>query len=155
MVHFVSFPFATAYFSFEFCPNSAGSSSRTDKSKPREFRARIFKFLRSPRINFNEPIPPGCVACVGNLCPAMSARNQVGKGMSYRPASLCSLPTQFQTRFLELIPLPIVVLKFSTLAGRYDNPIPTRFLAPIDCLKISALYTDIKGTVQRDRSGRN
>ncbi len=26
-----------------------------------------------------------------------------------------------------------------SLAGRYDNPIPTRFLAPIDCLKISAL----------------
>jgi hypothetical protein len=26
------------------------------------------------------------------------------------------------------------------LAGRYDNPIPARFLAPIDCLKIPALY---------------
>jgi hypothetical protein len=26
-----------------------------------------------------------------------------------------------------------------SLAGRYDNPIPTRFLAPIDFLKISAL----------------
>ncbi len=27
-----------------------------------------------------------------------------------------------------------------SLAGRYDNPIPTRCLAPIDCLKIPALY---------------
>jgi hypothetical protein len=27
-----------------------------------------------------------------------------------------------------------------SLAGRYDNPIPPRFLAPIDCLKIPALY---------------
>ncbi len=27
----------------------------------------------------------------------------------------------------------------SSLAGLYDNPIPTRFLAPIDCLKIPAL----------------
>ncbi len=27
-----------------------------------------------------------------------------------------------------------------SLAGRYDNPIPTRFLAPIDCLKIPAQY---------------
>jgi hypothetical protein len=27
----------------------------------------------------------------------------------------------------------------SSLTGRYDNPIPTRFLAPIDCLKIPAL----------------
>jgi hypothetical protein len=25
-----------------------------------------------------------------------------------------------------------------SLAGRYDNPIPTRFLTPIDCLKIPA-----------------
>jgi hypothetical protein len=25
-----------------------------------------------------------------------------------------------------------------SLAARYDNPIPTRFLAPIDCLKITA-----------------
>jgi hypothetical protein len=25
-----------------------------------------------------------------------------------------------------------------SLAGRYDNPIPTRFLVPIDCLKIPA-----------------
>jgi hypothetical protein len=25
------------------------------------------------------------------------------------------------------------------MAGRYDNPIPIRFLAPIDCLKIPAL----------------
>jgi hypothetical protein len=29
-----------------------------------------------------------------------------------------------------------------SLAGRYDKPIPTRFLAPIDCFKIPALYTD-------------
>jgi hypothetical protein len=26
-----------------------------------------------------------------------------------------------------------------SLAGRYGNPIPTRFLAPIDCLKTPAL----------------
>ncbi len=30
-----------------------------------------------------------------------------------------------------------------SLAGRYDNPIPTRFLAPIDCLTIP-------GQVRRD-----
>ncbi len=28
-----------------------------------------------------------------------------------------------------------------SLAGRYDNPIPTRCLAPIDCLKIPAQYS--------------
>jgi hypothetical protein len=27
-----------------------------------------------------------------------------------------------------------------SLAGRYDKPIPTRVLAPIDCLKIPALH---------------
>ncbi len=51
---------------------------------------------------------------VGNLSPAMGARiprNQVGIGLSYRPASLCSLATQFQTRFLESIPRPISGLK--------------------------------------------
>jgi hypothetical protein len=26
-----------------------------------------------------------------------------------------------------------------SLAGQYDNPIPIRFLTPIDCLKIPAL----------------
>ncbi len=29
-------------------------------------------------------------------------------------------------------------LKIRALAGWYDNPIPSRFLAPIDCLNISA-----------------
>ncbi len=36
----------------------------------------------------------------------MGARNQVGIWLSYRPANQCSLATQFQTRFLELIPGP-------------------------------------------------
>jgi hypothetical protein len=30
-----------------------------------------------------------------------------------------------------------------SLAGRYDNLIPTRFLAPFDCLKIPALFRAI------------
>jgi hypothetical protein len=32
-----------------------------------------------------------------------------------------------------------------SLAGRYDNPIPPRLLAPIDCLKIPALATQPGG----------
>ncbi len=51
---------------------------------------------------------------VGNLSPAMGARNQVCIGLSYRPASLCSLATQFQTRFLESIARPIAGLKIPT-----------------------------------------
>jgi hypothetical protein len=31
----------------------------------------------------------------------------------------------------------------SSLAGRYDNPLPPRFLAPIDSLKIPALSINI------------
>jgi hypothetical protein len=61
--------------------------------------------------------------CVGNFSPAMGARNQVGIGLSYRPASLCSLATQCQTRFLELIPRPIARLKFSTLPYSSIGPL--------------------------------
>ncbi len=35
---------------------------------------------------------------------SMAARNQVGIGMSYRHASICSLATKFQTRFLKSTP---------------------------------------------------
>ncbi len=38
------------------------------------------------------------------------------------------------------------------LAGRYYNPIPTRFLAPIDCFKIPALFQHI---LQEPRQWRN
>jgi hypothetical protein len=48
--------------------------------------------------------------CAGNLSSAMGARNQVGKGLSYWPASLCSLTTQF----LESIPRTIAGLKIPT-----------------------------------------
>jgi hypothetical protein len=54
---------------------------------------------------------------VANFSPATGARNQEGIWLSYRPASLCSLPTQFQTRFLESIPRPIAGLKFSNQCG--------------------------------------
>jgi hypothetical protein len=37
-----------------------------------------------------------------------------------------------------------------SLAGRYDNPIPSRFLAPIDCLQIQALYSGSVGQRLRD-----
>jgi hypothetical protein len=31
--------------------------------------------------------------------------------------------------------------QFCSLAGRYDNPIPTRLLAHIDCSKVPALHS--------------
>jgi hypothetical protein len=33
----------------------------------------------------------------------------------------------------------VAVTSRNRLAGRYDNPIPTWFLAPLDCYKIPAL----------------
>jgi hypothetical protein len=66
----------------------------------------------------------GLETSVGNFSPAMGARNQVGIGLSYRPASLCSLATQCQTWFLESIPRPIAGLKFSTPFSE----IPRRFI---------------------------
>jgi hypothetical protein len=68
----------------------------------------------------------------------MGARNRIGIELSSRPAILCSWANQLQIRFLESIPSPIRGLKFRTL---YDNPIPTNFLAPINCSKIPALLS--------------
>jgi hypothetical protein len=52
---------------------------------------------------------------VGNLSPAMGARNQLGIRLSFQQASLCSLATQFQTWFLVSIPRPMwELIKFLT-----------------------------------------
>ncbi len=45
-----------------------------------------------------------------------------------------------EIQYLELIPRFHKHVKKRALVGLYDNPIPTRFLARIDCLKISALF---------------
>jgi hypothetical protein len=42
--------------------------------------------LRIPEIDSKESIPPTYVACAGIFEQSMGARNQVGKGFSYRPA---------------------------------------------------------------------
>ncbi len=51
-------------------------------------------------------------------------------------ARICKLSRSPRIDSKEPIPLGCV------LAGRYNNPIPTRFLAPIDCLKIPALIRE-------------
>jgi hypothetical protein len=51
----------------------------------------------------------------------------------------CSSPEpEFLNWAQESIPSNQVA-RLCSLAGRYDNPVPTRFLVPIDCLKIPAL----------------
>jgi hypothetical protein len=63
----------------------------------------------------------------------MGARSQVG--LLYHPARL--------HRLAKSIPGLPKSIKIPPLAGGYDNPIPTRFLAPIDCLQIPAQYCTI------------
>jgi hypothetical protein len=57
----------------------------------------------------------------------MGARNRVGTGLSYWPARL------------------------HRLAGRYNNLVPTRFLAPIDCSKIAAQVHTVYTVCNRGR----
>ncbi len=38
-----------------------------------------------------------------------------------------------------------------SLAGRYDNPIPTQFLAPIDCSKIPAPVLQQEAQIDKDK----
>ncbi len=47
-------------------------------------------------------------------------------------------------RIFKLLKSPRIDPKepIHSLAGRYDNPIPSRFLAPIDCLQIPAQISD-------------
>ncbi len=97
----------------------------------RQYWDSIFKLLRSPGIDSKESIPPAYVTCVGNLSPAKGIRNQVGIGLPNRPASLFSLATQFQTRFLESFLAPQQDLSFRLSTT-------TWFLAPLDCFKIPA-----------------
>ncbi len=49
-------------------------------------RARIFKLLRSPRIDSKELIPPAYVARAGIFKHSVGAGNRLGIGLSYRPA---------------------------------------------------------------------
>jgi hypothetical protein len=49
-------------------------------------------------------------------------------------------PARFRARIFKVLRSPRTnSASICSLAGRYDNPIPTRFLAPLDCLKIPAL----------------
>jgi hypothetical protein len=66
----------------------------------------------------------------------MGARNRVGIRVVV-PARQATLASGINSS--EPIPGLLKSLKIRALAGRYDNSIPARFLAPIDCLKIPTL----------------
>ncbi len=92
-----------------------------------ETRDGIFKLFSNQGIHSKESIPPAYVACAGKLGGAIGARNRVEMGLPYRPARL--------HRLAESIPGLLRSLKIPSLAGRCDNPIPTRFLGPHRLLK--------------------
>jgi hypothetical protein len=75
--------------------------------------------------------------------PAAAARQTSSRG-----ACTCSPGLALEVVFLnvygaqELIPR-MNSASLCSLAGQYDNPIPTRFLAPIDFLKIPALESQV------------
>jgi hypothetical protein len=55
-------------------------------------------------------------------------------------ASLCSLADRYDNPFPTRFLAPLDCSKISALAARYDSSIPTRFLAPIDCSKIPGQF---------------
>jgi hypothetical protein len=79
-----------------FTNTGSGRPVRQPYVTNRPTSARIFEFLRSPRIDSKESIPPECVACAGIYNQSMVARKLVGTGLSYRPAR--------RHRLAELVP---------------------------------------------------
>ncbi len=110
-------------------------STYISSTSPSSSRARIFKLLRSPRIDSKEPIVPACVAWDGIFKLLLSP--EIDFEESIPPAYVA---WRAGTRILFLLGSwpQYIVKKFQHWRGRYDNPIPTRFLAPTDCLKIPA-----------------
>jgi hypothetical protein len=92
----------------------------------------------SPGIDSKESVPPAYVASAGIVKQSIGVRNQVGIRLSYRPIRLHSLADFVLLESILELPKS---LQIRILAGRYDNPLPTRFLAPIDCSKIPAQCT--------------
>jgi hypothetical protein len=62
-------------------------------------------------------------------------------------ASLCSLAGRYDNPLPPRFLAPIDSLKIPALAGGYDNPILSQFLAPIDSLKIPAQELNRDGIV--------
>jgi hypothetical protein len=71
-------------------------------------------------------------ASSGIFKQSMGDRNRVGIGLSHRPA---------RARIYKLLRSPRIDSKKPFPLSRYYNPIPTRFLAPINCLEIPAQAT--------------
>ncbi len=91
-----------------------------------------------PRNEFRQPMKPEPVFLNVRIAQESIPRNE------FRQPIWPGGPVRYLYSYLA--PSPIDFLKIPALAGRYDNPIPPRFLAPIDCLKIPALCRRAKAS---------
>jgi hypothetical protein len=85
------------------------------------------------RLIFNLFWSPAYVACARFFKTFMEPRNRY-QGMN--SASLCSLAGRSDNPIPPRFLAPIDSLKSPALAGRHGNPVSTRFLAPVDCSKV-------------------
>ncbi len=103
------------------------------------------KHVRSPRIYSKEPIPPEPVFVDLLRSPRIDS-HRVGPVQYNNPFCRTGPPGYigWRNRFLGSINIYKYGLRLRSLAGRYDNPIPTPFLAPIDCLTLIRMTKDEK-----------
>jgi hypothetical protein len=75
----------------------------------------------------------------------MGTRNQVGIGLWYRPASLCSLATQFQTvpphrvEFVKKLPVIMFPTAWNSAPGYKTNPVQHLYLRELKSLLLAAI----------------
>ncbi len=111
------------------CDDKSNSDSRQWGT---HFKVIIILYVKEPRIDSKEYIPPAYAACAGILEQSVGPRNQVGIGFSCRPARLHTVYMYVGgIDSLESISGLHRSLKIPPLAGLYGSLIPIRFLVPI------------------------
>jgi hypothetical protein len=108
---------------------------KTTILKPRVWNSVKFRVL----LLYPPPPPPPPDQQTGKLVCAILGDRQPGPSdlpepMYSNPSELSPYFMEPRNRFQEMNSASLC-----SQAGQFDNPIPTRFLAPIDCLKITAL----------------
>ncbi len=117
------------------------AGAQLKKNTNSDYRARMLKILRSPRIDSRRLIPPASVAWALTFKLLRSPRIDSMELTAYvawqaGTSKRVVVPARHaENRFLGFLK----GLQIRALACRNDNPISTRFLSPTDCFKIPAL----------------